>query len=326
MKTLYPILSLVVLMLFSSLTATGQNLREASFTDEMRATRSNVHMTDRRLQLGERYDATNTTRANTSFLMDYDSLSNNDAAFFWTLNRDFDQPGDLTYALVTFDSLVERGGTAYDYDLHNVLIDSIDIVLSHQNASGQEDTVIISLIELDADGYWTDNIAWSDSLFSSVSLTAAVNSFATLTVAPDYAFCNGRFGVRVDFFGPTTDTLGIIAGFREDTCETTMCASGGPGGIDFSAVVNSSYYGYWNGPNLIDIPTAGGGFIFRDCSGDASYTVGGCEAWFIQDFWFFPYVSISDTPLAAAVTSSSTPDNGTNNGTASVSVSGALGT
>lgn len=328
MKKFNALLSLSLVMLLF-LPAFGQVGTPVSMDQATLQKRSNVQVTNQKIR-GNSYHEFNkdaSSRANTSFTLDYDSLNNNDAAFFWILNNNFTGNGNLSYAIVAFDSLADLAGTGYDYDAHTVTIDSISMLVSHQNGSGQEDTVVMSIIELDpVTNYWTNNVLWSDSLFSSSSITTAINSFALWTTYPEFAMCDGRFGVRVDFYGPTSDTLGVIASFLEDTCSTVTCSSGGPGAQDFSAFWPSSYYGYYSGGNLLEIPHPTNGIIYRDCSGDMMFTPGGCEVWYIQDFWIWPDVSIQDTPPAAlTVTSSSTPDNGTNNGTATVSVTGGIG-
>lgn len=305
-------------------------MNQAQMTEAQLMQRSDFQITNQKIRTNsyKRVEKDPASRANTSFIIDHDSLNDNDAAFYWTLNSKSTASGSMTYALVTFDSLVNLAGTGYNYDAHTVTIDSIDIILSHQNGSGQEDTLVVSIVELDNNNYWTENVLWSDSLFASTSLTSAINSFASVTFSPDFAMCQGRFGVRVDFFGPITDTIGIIASFLEDTCDTKMCSSGGPGAARVSNFYPCSYYGYNNGPNnLIEIPTSGGGDLYRDCNGNMSFTFGGCEAWYVQDFYFFPYVSIQDTPPTAltAGTKSQTPDNGTGNGTASVAPTGGIG-
>lgn len=330
MKKFNALLSLTLMVLLS-LPAVGQVMNQAQIDNATLMQRSNIELTNQKIRTNsyQRVEKDAASRANTSFMIDHDSLNNNDAAFFWTLNKNFTGGGEMTYALVTFDSLVDLAGTGYNYDQHTVLIDSIDILLSHRNGSGQEDTVIVSVIELDpVTNFWTQNVLWSDSIFASTSLTGAINSFALATFTPNYAVCQGRFGVRIDFFGPVTDTLGIIASFFEGPCATQMCSNGGPGAQRLSNFWPSSYYGYNNGPNnVIEIPTAGGGDLFRDCNGDMMVTAGGCEAWFVQDFWFWPHVTITDTPPAAISVDSKTqtPDDGSGNGTASISVSGGLG-
>ncbi|MEL6853142.1 MAG: T9SS type A sorting domain-containing protein, partial [Bacteroidota bacterium] len=262
-----------------------------------------------------------------SFNIDYDSLSLNDAAFFWRLNQNFTGGNDMNYALVVFDTLQGLDFTGYDYASHAVVVDTIGLLLSHRNSSGQADTVTISIIELDADDYFTNNTLWEFSFTSDSSLTSAVNSFLRLELTPGIALCDGKFGVRVDFDGPTNDTLGIIAGFRRSTCANTTCASGNPGAFQDSPYWPSSYYQIQNGPNSpVEVPTPTGGDFYRDCSGDMSYTPGGCEDWYIQNFLIDVDVSISDQAIPAlTATTGSTPNSGGGDGTAYVTPAGGIG-
>lgn len=328
MKKFNALLS-IVFMVMLSLPAVGQVINQAP-VNGARLVQSNIkHSADRlRINDHKRVVKDVATRANTSFLMDYDSLNNNDAAFFWTMNKNFIGGGDLNYAIVTFDSLADLAGTGYNYDQHTVTVDTIEIFLSHVNASGQEDTIIVSIVELDpVTNYWTNNVLWSDSAFSATSLTSAVNSFGILPFYPNFAMCQGRFGVRVDFYGPATDTMAVIAGFKRGACATQGCTSGNPGAEDISNFYPNSYYGYQNGPNSpVDLPTAMGGDLYRDCSGDMMFTPANCEFWYIQDFWIWPSVTIQDTPPAAlTATTTQTLDDGTGNGTATVTATGGVG-
>ncbi len=329
MKKLNILLS-ISLMVLLAIPALGQVMTQAQVKEADIAKRSYFQITNQKIRANSyhEFDKDAASRANTSFILDYDSLNDNDAAFFWTMNKNFSSSGDMTYAVVSFDSLANLAGTGYNYDQHTVTVDSIDLFISHRNGSGQNDSLVVSLVELDpVTRYFTSNVLWADTLITNTSLTGAINSFGIITFYPEFALCQGRFGVRVDFMGPTTDTLGIIAAFREDTCDVKVCSSGGPGASRVSNFYPSSYYGYWNGPNLLEIPSPTAGDIYRDCNGDMMFTPGGCEAWYVQDFWIWPWVSIQDTPPTAISVDSKmqTPDDGTSNGTATVSVSGGIG-
>jgi hypothetical protein len=323
MKTIYSFIGCLILLFGTTPLLMGQNLQAVDPHDL--AKMQDVQMTNEVIRIGKATPRhiQNAPRANTSFKMDYDSLSNNDARFFWRLNSRFNQPGNMTYALVTYDSLVSEGGVGYNYDAHTVIVDSIDVALGHSNGSNQEDTVVISIIELAPDGYFTPNVLWSDSVFSNVSITPALNIIPTFRFYPDFALCTGRFGVRVDFHGPTTDTLAVLAGLQYGNCQTTSCPSGGPGAASPTSIIWNSYYGYYNGPNFLELPTPAGGNLYRDCTGDSQFDADSCENWFIQDFLFAAHVSITDVPVPQpTVTVTTTPDNGSGNGTAWVDVSG----
>ena len=328
MKKLNTLLCFTLLVLIS-MPAFGQLMTPSQLDEAKLSKRKNITITNQKIRANyHKFETEASSRANTSFILDYDSLNNNDVSFFWTLNKNFSSPGDLTYAIVTFDSLANLAGTGYNYDQHTVTVDSIDLLLSHQNASGSEDTVVVSIVELaPTTNLWTNNILWSDSFFTSTSLTSQLGSFGLVTFYPEFAMCQGRFGVRIDFMGPTTDTLAIIASYREDTCATQVCSNGIAGASRVSNFYPSSYYGYWNGPSFIEIPSPTAGDLYRDCNGNMSFDFGGCEAWFIQDFWIWPWVTITDIPptMLSVDSKMQTPDNGTNNGTGTISVSGGIG-
>ncbi len=322
MKRFYSLFTCLVLIFGSAASLVAQGI--VTEQDPNRMERGNFTVTNQQIRVGQPTQPTafNGTRANTSFTMDYDVTSGNDAAFIWWLNDGYTAGGDLNYALVTYDSLITQDSVAYDYDLHTVLVDSIDVIVSHRNSSGMEDTLVVSMVELDATGFPTTSVLWSDSLFTNTSLTSSRFSAGTVTFYPNLAICNARFGVRVAFYGPTSDTLGVIAGFREGA----FCAAANCGAEGLGAVPLSSYMQYNTASGPTEIPTAGGGSLYYDCNQSGGFDADSCEWFVIQDFWFTASVSISDAPAPTpTATIMTTPDNGSGNGTAWVEVTGTLG-
>jgi hypothetical protein len=323
-------LPLLLIMLFSAFSTQFLMGQAVQIDAKMLKERSNNVITSDRFFIGDDKVVSSgempATEAVTSFNIDYDSLSLNDAGFRWYVNKNFTSSGTMTYALVTFDSLIDPTFTPYNYGDHTVLVDTITLLLSHRNTSGQPDTLTISILELDVNNYFTNNVLWESNLVTSTSLTSATNLFGSFFVAPGFAMCEGRFAVRVDFSGPVTDTLGVIASFRDAGCSAMMCVSSIPGAANLTPFYPNSYYGYNNGPMFLEIPTPAGLDLFRDCDGNMMRTPMACENWFVQNFLFDVDVMITDQPLTPlAATTGSTDDDGSNNGTAWVDVTGGLG-
>ncbi len=101
-----------------------------------------------------------------------------------------------------------------------------------------------------------------------------------------------KFGVRIEYYGPLQDTCGIIAGFIDGgPCVST----GSPVSAMRSYFWPNSYYWHnlWApimGNDLI--PTEGGGTLYWDCDGSATYTPFSNEENFIQDLSIWTYVTI----------------------------------
>ncbi|MEM6261292.1 MAG: T9SS type A sorting domain-containing protein [Bacteroidota bacterium] len=242
------------------------------------------------------------TEANVSFTLNYDSVVSNTSRFFWRMNSRFNQQLDLNYAIATFDTLVQTNGTSYDLETHTITIDSFGVFIGHQNASQQEDTVVFSIIELGPTGLPSGATIWTDSIFSDTSLTPAVNSFQLALLRPGIKVCEGGFGIRVDFFGPTTDTLGMLGGFS-DNC------NGNCGAIRSDLYANSYYYLHVPTINYAaETPDSLGFGIFFDCNSNMQTELGPgfCEDFPLQEWWIFPFITINDRP---ATTAAVTDDN-----------------
>jgi len=188
-------------------------------------------------------------RAQENFVLDYVSAEQNYASLngsyfyflFWPINNAFksgppmDTTGNFTckWAAVQFDTLydyvTEEG---YPYPGTEITIDSIALYMNHRNNSGQNDTLILSVLARAANplGFTTSNnyvsltntVLWDTSVITNQSLTAGVPSNqARLVVFPcGYRLPTGqRFIVKVDFKGPLQDTLDL-ADFNRDDCRS----------------------------------------------------------------------------------------------------------
>jgi len=330
MKKINPLL--VVMMGLISMTAFAQQPTPGSFELIDLGPRPNkANFEDRMIKVGEVPTESQSSRANVSFFIDYDSLSNNDALGGWRFNKNLNQNNDMNYAIVSFDSLIDLAGTGYNYDDHYVTIDSVDLFFTHQNRSGQTNSIILSLLEVNQDtNIWTNAAVFSDTITTTTSLTKSLHSIGGIRFRPNFAMCTGRYAVRIEYDAPAQDTMLLVYGYNEGACATQMCSMGAqPGALGVSPFYPSSFYGIWNGvanPTYLQVPSTTFGDFFIDCNGDNGFTPNNCESWVIQNFWIFSHVSIQDVaPAPLVLTTSSTPDDGTGNGTAAVSVTGGLG-
>ena len=208
--------------------------------------------------------------------------------FAWPMNEYFTSPtnsGTLKYAIVTIDSIHDAyTGVGYEYSgITSITIDSIFLTVGHQNLSGLDDTITISIITLNNQGYPTSTVLWSTDFTTSISLSPlSWLNMVTLQVAPSFTVTPpNKIGVRVNYKAPLIDTLGILSGFTD----------GGPcpAGASVSAFeslfpVNSYYYYVGPNPGITGLwPNASGGVIYFDCNGNGSYDPGSNEEFFIQN-------------------------------------------
>ncbi|MEM6262568.1 MAG: T9SS type A sorting domain-containing protein [Bacteroidota bacterium] len=323
------VFTFVLALLFSS-TSFAQGVADASPTgnEVSRSVRSNINYVKIDPSHMQEFGnvnirpETSAARANASFLLDYDSVANHSNAFFWNINSNSTSSGFVTYAAMSFDSLIDLARNPYDYDAHTVSVDSLDLLISLRNGSQQNDTLLITMYPLDQDNNFIDDTIWAGGFITDTSLTSARNSFLRYRTRPaGVTLCSGRFGIKVEFYGPITDTLGLIAGFSTvPTCQAPNgAATCGAAGV--SPFYPSGYTGYNASFGFLEFPDSSGNIgIFQDCDMNGMFDISGCELWPIMDWWIWPSVTIRDTLSA---TLSTTPDmDMMSNGTATVTVSG----
>lgn len=187
----------------------------------------------------------------------------------------------LVYGMVTFHRLFSAvDGQELPYPTQPFTIDTISIGLGHENHSGNDDTIRLQLLALDTNGYPTNTILW-DSIYTGVQL-GMVNDWQT----PGHVkfYCGAvldtqqRVALKIQYFGALSDTLGLVYGYREGG----TCALGGVNNAAFSVSYPNSL-AYWTGYNL-QLPTAAGGDLYRDCNGNFQFDTITDGANFIQNW------------------------------------------
>lgn len=251
---------------------------------------------------------TPTPQATNSFYIDYDYAdeqlwgTGSYQRFIWDINMNYSKAaGDtlnsqLNYAVVAFDSLHDPYSmlTIPNNAVTSITIDSIFAVLGHENNSGTDDTLIVKIISLSAQGYPQSTVLWSDTMIISASspLSGTANDWLSATTVswnPAFTTTNKRFGVRLDYRGDKTDTLGVLAGFGDNG----PCGQSSVSAFRSNFAVNS--YTQWVKYSQYGLlPTSTGADIFYDCDSDGQYTEGVDGATYLQNISVWTYVTIVD--------------------------------
>jgi hypothetical protein len=157
--------------------------------------------------------------------------------YLWTFNSNYTAADTndiipINYAAIRFTDLV--GYTDVNDDPINtytglfeypdnllLTIDTIYALFSHENNSGQNDSVILELRELNAQGNIlpTTPLVWADTTVTNTSLSPGGNwvgtgALALLTIPCGYQTLeNQKVGLNFRYVGDKLDTLGLLAGY-----------------------------------------------------------------------------------------------------------------
>lgn len=185
-------------------------------------------------------------------------------------NNNYDTlTGSFASVYERFDTLVTTVDYVnFDYTPNNgvisVMVDSIFLWCKHDNTSGMTDTLLVSLVGLDASRRPNDgNVIWSNTVTSNTALGA---TGTVLNWAPGVlrSGSNWGFAMKAEYRDPSVlDTMRIIFG-ASDLCEQTE-------------VYPACFYRVNLGPgigatsNSILIPTVTDqGYWFNDCNGNST--------------------------------------------------------
>lgn len=129
----------------------------------------------------------------------------------------------LNYFGVSFDTMLDAPSntTYHSSQVLQAEIDSLWILLGHENFSATNDTIIVQIDSVSNIG-WPVKVLHSDTTITSVGLSPSnswYNSFY-LIVKPNYVVNNSRFGVFVYYYGNKQDTCGFIPGWGYQTCNS----------------------------------------------------------------------------------------------------------
>lgn len=190
-------------------------------------------------------------------------------------------------AIQTFDSLILtqnlQNYTSEAYSITPVRIDSVFITLHHRNNSGQNDSLIVRIIELSP--YNTNpllscrpttTVLWADTIMLTTSLTNASGptGYPIINYGVPVGYnlpVNKRFGVFVTFRAPVTDTLAILTGlphFPQTPCTNPNLS--GFGNLVPGQLYPSAFATIMNGGSPLEIPTTSGATIYYDCNNNGT--------------------------------------------------------
>ena len=225
-------------------------------------------------------------------LIDYGASSGDSDAFIWFLNAAYDNNDTSTFnkAAVAFDSLYDvNTNQPYllsDYDLYT--LDTIFYVITHKNVSGMNDTIVISVVELQ-NGDPSGNVLWADSLITDSSLTAGAFFTGTFFTTPDLTLTPAqKFGVSIEYFGPLADTFSVYVGLDGNCVPVSVPCTGTslssfPGNTWYEFNYGSTLSGWWDNTDI--------GF---PCNGTLGWQSADCELYFIQNMAIMPKLPLSD--------------------------------
>jgi hypothetical protein len=268
-----------------------------------------------RSTLPARHFTMDPNRSTSNIAIDYDSFDikwmtqntppDSMYTYSWNINKNNLNTSTLSLRYVTqsYDTLIDvnnnfagtaRAGTT-------VRVDSFDIYLAHENLSGGEDTVIISVYDKNAASTTVTGAGaasklnttpiWSDTIYTDQNLFPNATNFFGVTFKPNVTLPAGHtFGIRVDFAGDTLDQLYVLASYRD------KCSSAGLGDTNKIAPRNSSFY----------LNNAGGSGFYNYTTNLAFNVPNACKYFFIQNFLIYPYVTLSRVDPATVVTTAAT--------------------
>ena len=241
-----------------------------------------------------------------AFIIDYDSA---DAYSWWTGGDTYDRYiwdnnwnynaalGDtsLKYIVTTFDTIIDTYASPIPMGyppaaIQQVRVDSIYIVMGQENNSTFDDTLIVKLMNVNANGYPSTTIYWADTLYFPTDIPHGTNWLQAYYVSIPVGTggftipSNGsKFQVRLEYHGNKLDTMGVIAGFGSLIAQ---CGTNPSALIAYQTVTgrykltgnnwyNANSYALWTQYASYGIlPTSGAANLYYDCDNSGGITPG----------------------------------------------------
>lgn len=249
------------------------------------------------------------TRAGTQLWLEYDSA---DAYNFstiqshtiqWIMNKRYKaltNPNTWQYFVVKFDSLydINTMGAFPNSQVDDMTIDSIYTILGHQNNSGQNDTIIVKVLNV-VNHYPGTNVLWSDTLITSVSLSPSQDWRRPVKVSwkPNFFSTTMKsFAVAIEFYGSFQDTCSFLSGFNN------MGAAPNPYNTTcpYRANIGNFYpnsYAAWTSYSVAYplLPDAAGLDLIQDCNQNGQFDDGIDGYNFIQDIVTGAYITVNSS-------------------------------
>jgi len=235
-------------------------------------------------------------RFNGGFDINYSSANIDNQVYIFQMNHRFllsTHDTGFRWFIVGIDS-IHNSGAAQGYSWKSVSsmkVDSIMLYCGHENNSGLNDTLIMKMISVNANGYPAGTVYWADTIISNQSISfPGFNSWLfpqIIRFHPNYTFnAPARFAIRLEYYGPKIDTFGVMCGFVNGG----FCSAFG---TSVSAVRShfypNSYYYYTLFSN--QYPTATGNNVYIDCDANGAFTPNSNEEYYIQNLNMWPHVT-----------------------------------
>jgi len=248
------------------------------------------------------------TQSTQSFYTDYDYMDEqyqtntngySYTRYIWDMNMRYDYAaGDtsLRWAVVDFSPLWDSYATTpalIPTTYSSLMIDSIFFLCGHSNYSGQNDTILVKIIQLTSGGYPTypGTVLHTDTIITNVGLSGAtwLSSVVGFTT-PNYTIANNttKFGVRVEYYGAPQDTFGLLCGFGD--LGSGQCASI-PALTNFAIKSQYAPNSYRHDMrfalppyNITQLPTSTNQDTYYDCDGSGNYSSGTDSENFLQNW------------------------------------------
>ncbi|MGP8217114.1 MAG: T9SS type A sorting domain-containing protein [Bacteroidia bacterium] len=222
---------------------------------------------------------------------------------------------------VAFDSLLDAS-SGKGYSASGIVVDSLYIPIGQQNLSGKNDTLIVQINSLGADGIPTTTVLWSKTIIQDTGLSGKGKSWdqyiTVLPLAPNLTLsATSKFAVTLLYYDKSKkDTMGFLYGSPTYTCsspsyafpDTTFIGAAIP--VSTKKMIANSFttgYSYFTATNhngsAISLPstTYGSGLTYTCSSPGVSSTA---LSW--QDIAIYAEVSFANSSLPD-VTASASP-------------------
>jgi uncharacterized repeat protein (TIGR01451 family) len=222
-----------------------------------------------------------------NYVYNVENTASNIMLYLWNINARYTPAeASLTNIGTSFIDFVDTNDVAFT-PIGNIYIDKLSLMLTHENNSGLNDTLIIYVQDVDqGTGYPSGPVLWSDTMIIATSLSPGGNwvgqdaIFQWDVFPPAGLFAAGKFFVGFDYYGDFTDTCAIVAGF-DDIGISPQMALEAPYGKVYKEFSDMSP-GLW--------PDVNGNDLYYDNNFNGQYDIGTGEANFLQALWLTAFV------------------------------------
>lgn len=195
-------------------------------------------------------------------------------------SADSSVPSAFRYIVQAVDTLAGTDGLPFQMSsAAYASLDKIILTCGLSKHSQQPDTLIISLLPLNAAGFpqYSDNFLYRDTTLLDTSIGSWNAPLAFEIPLNFYLSVPLSYGIRIDFRGAAADTFTVAAGY----------SYGGFCTLNNDLALKSRFYpnsfAYYKNFDLL-IPTLSGSDLYTDCTGDSIYTPGTDSENYIQNW------------------------------------------